>query len=59
MIHEYFGVDLKESGTQLNDLPRLKPLFEKILRFATNLNIHGQNRRDYSFAGRAFKFAPW
>ncbi len=32
VIHEYFGVDLKRVwNTVNNDLPELKPLFEKIL----------------------------
>jgi uncharacterized protein with HEPN domain len=32
VIHEYFGVDLKRVwNTVNNDLPALKPLFEKIL----------------------------
>ena len=32
VIHEYFGVDLKRVwNTVNNDLPSLKPLFEKIL----------------------------
>jgi uncharacterized protein with HEPN domain len=32
VIHEYFGVDLKRVwNTIRNDLPALKPLFEKIL----------------------------
>lgn len=32
VIHEYFGVDLKRVwNTVSNDLPALKPLFEKIL----------------------------
>ena len=33
VIHEYFGVDLKRVwNTVNNDIPRLKPLFEKILK---------------------------
>jgi uncharacterized protein with HEPN domain len=33
VIHEYFGVDLKRVwNTVNNDLPELKPLFEKLLQ---------------------------